>query len=186
LVNDQRGQFQANWADSAAARRIPGDLPRPFLEQVGQPGKLYQFYREVFAQLQVELVAAGYLGPLGIDAFIYGDSDGLFRLKPVVEINLRHTMGRLTLELMKHTCPGSGGTFRLVNRATMMSEGFGSFVEYARALSRRAPLRLAGSPAPRIQEGELCLNDPAEAEEYLAVFRVGRTFHATTVSTSIT
>jgi hypothetical protein len=35
----------------------------------------------------------------------------------VVEINPRYTMGRLTVELMKHTCPGSCGLFRLVTRA---------------------------------------------------------------------
>jgi hypothetical protein len=177
LGNDQRGQFQANWADSASARKIPGDLPRPFLAQVGVPGKLYQFYREVFARLEVELGATGYLGPLGIDAFIYQTAEGLLRLKPVVEINVRYTMGRLTLELMKRTCPGSVGVFRLVSRAMAKSDGFGSFVDYARALFSRAPLRLAGSPVPKIREGELCLNDPAGAEEYLAVFRVGRTFH---------
>ena len=174
LVNDPRGQFQANWADSASARRVPGNLPHPFLEQIGQPGKLYQFYREVFAQLEEQLRVAGYLGPLGIDAFIHRTSEGLLRLKPVVEINLRYTMGRLTLELMKHTCPGSVGVFRLASRAMARAEGLGSFVDYARALGSRAPLRLAGSPFPKIREGELCLNDSAEAQEYLAVFRVGQ------------
>ena len=176
LINDQRGQFQANWADSNAARRVPGDLPSPFLEQIGTPGKLYEFYRKVFVQLEADLGAAGYLGPLGIDAFIYRDAGSLFRLKPVVEINLRHTMGRLTLELMKHACPGSVGVFRLVSRTMAKAEGFGSFVDYARNLAGSAPLQLAGSPVPKIREGELCLNDPAEAGEYLAVFRVGRTF----------
>ena len=176
LVNDQRGQFQANWADSTATRRIPGDLPRPFLEQLGVPTKLHQFYREVFARLEAALGAVGYFGPLGIDAFIYRDAGGSLRLKPIVEINLRHTMGRLTLELMKHTCPGSVGTFRLVSRTMVQAEGFGSFVDYARNLASRAPLQMAGSPVPKIREGELCLNDPAEAGEYLAVFRVGRTF----------
>ena len=176
LVNDQRGQFQANWADSNAARRIPGDLPRPFLERISVPGKLYEFYREVFTQLEEELATTGYLGPLGIDAFFYRTVEGLLLLKPIVEINLRYTMGRLTLELMKHTCPGSVGTFRLVSRTMAKSEGFGCFVDYTRNLASRAPLRLAGSPVAKIREGELCLNDPAEAKDYLAVFRVGRTF----------
>jgi uncharacterized ferritin-like protein (DUF455 family) len=174
LLNDPRGQFQANRADSTAARRMPGDLPAAFLARVGLPARFYGFYRDVFAQLEGELAAAGYFGPLGIDAFIYRASDGSFRLKPIVEINLRYTMGRLTLELMKRVCPGSVGIFRLVNRATARAEGFGSFVDYARALTARAPLRLAGAPVPRIAEGELCLNDPGEAQEYLAVFRVGR------------
>jgi uncharacterized ferritin-like protein (DUF455 family) len=174
LVNDQRGQFQANWADSTAARRIPGALPLPLRKQIGVPGRLYQFYREAFELLAEELSAAGYLGPLGVDMFIYRTSDGMLRLKPVVEINLRHTMGRLTLELMKHTCPGSVGVFRLVNRARARAEGFESFADYVRALPSRAPLQLAGSPVPKIQAGAFCLNDPATTEEYLALFRVER------------
>ena len=128
------------------------------------------------APLEAELGAAGYLGPLGIDAFIYRDAGGSLHLKPVVEINLRHTMGRLTLELIKHAAPGSVGEFRLVSRTMARAEGFGSLVDYARNLASRAPLQMAGSPMPKIREGELCLNDPAEAGEYLAVFRVGRSF----------
>jgi len=176
LVNDQRGQFQANWADSNHARRIPGDLPRPFLERLGMPGRVYELYRRVVEALAEELVKTGYLGPVGIDAFIYRTSEGELRLKPVVEINPRYTMGRLTLEMMKHTCPGSIGVFSLLSLATVRSEGFDGFREYARALASRGPLRLEGSPVPRIREGALCLNDPAEAREYLAVFRVGRSF----------
>jgi len=175
LVNDQRGQFQANWADSNAARKVPGNLPQPFLERVGVPAKFYRFYRDVFTQLEGELIKAGYFGPLGTDAFIYRTADGLFGLKPVVEINFRYTMGRLTLELMKRACPGTMGVFRLVNRAMAQSEGFGSFADFAHALASRAPLRTAGSPVPKIQQGVLCLNDPAEAQEYLALFQVGRT-----------
>lgn len=175
LVNDQRGQFLANWAESTASRKIPGQLPASFLTHLGLPKNLYEFFRLVFAQLDKELASAGYIGPLGIDAFIYCDATGLFRLKPVVEINFRYTMGRLTLELMSQTCPGSVGTFRLVSRAMVRAEGFESFVDYAHDLAKRAPLQLHGSPVPRLRGGALCLNDPAEARAYLAVFRVDKT-----------
>jgi uncharacterized ferritin-like protein (DUF455 family) len=239
LINDTRGQFQANWADSNAVRRVPGGLPAAFkgrlhefeiahgghdlsvgrdsveptferseanavsvLRKPGNrdarrartasggkvgstesrptlrfgPANFYGFYQAIFTELEPELATAGYLGPLGIDAFIYRAVEGSLRLKPIVEINLRQTMGRLTLELMKHTCPGCVGEFRLVNRAMARSEGCENFLDYARALARRTPLQLAGSPVPKIRAGELCLNDPAEAREYLAVFRVGREF----------
>jgi uncharacterized ferritin-like protein (DUF455 family) len=190
LLNDPRGQFQANWADATATRRIPGELPATIIQDHGSQGAspsrrltpgdlpaaatLCAFYQEVFEQLEAELAAAGYRGPLGIDAFFHRASDGAIRLKPIVEINLRHTMGRLTLELMKRVCPGSVGMFRLLNRAMVRAQGFSRFVDYAQALAERTPLRLAGSPVPRIQEGALCLNDPVEAQEYLAVFQVGR------------
>ncbi|HEY6167924.1 MAG TPA: hypothetical protein VI454_07785, partial [Verrucomicrobiae bacterium] len=97
------------------------------------------------------------------------------RLKPIVEINPRYTMGRVTVELMRQTCQGSFGLFRLLNRAGLRAEGVNDFPAYARSLSERFPLRLEGEPNPRIREGALCLNDPARAQVCLAEFRVNRT-----------
>ena len=84
-------------------------------------------------------------------------------------------MGRLTLELMKQTCPGSCGLFRLVSRAQARAEGFADFAGYARSLSERFPLRLEGEPGAKIREGALCLNDPLQAQVCLATFQVSRT-----------
>jgi hypothetical protein len=80
----------------------------------------------------------------------------------------------LTLELMKQTCPGSHGLFRLVSRAQAQAEGFADFSAYAKALSERFPLRLEGEPVSRIREGALCLNEPATAQVCLAAFQVTR------------
>ena len=113
-------------------------------------------------------------GAIGIDAFVYRTPEGDYRLKPVVEINPRYTMGRVTLELMKQTCPGSYGLFRLVNMAQLKAEGFADFSGYARSLSERFPLRLEGEPVSKIREGFLCLNEPALAQVCLATFHVSR------------
>jgi len=90
----------------------------------------------------------------------------------VVEINPRYTMGRLTLELMQHTCPGTSGLFRLVTRAQMRAEGLADLSSYAGSLCERLGLRLEGEPVPRIRQGALCLNDPAQAQVCLATFEV--------------
>jgi uncharacterized ferritin-like protein (DUF455 family) len=176
LVNDHRGQFQANWAAADFSRKLPAQVTNLFPSNSPVAGKVRGVFEQFISLLQGELKKIGYIGPLGIDAFVYRTPQGEFRLKPIVEINPRHTMGRVTLELMKQACPGSTGVFRLVNRAMARSEGFGSFAEYAQALANQAPLRLEGSPRPRIREGALCLNEPAAVREYLAVFRVGRNF----------
>ena len=65
--------------------------------------------------------------------------EGKCRLKPIVEINPRYTMGRVTVELMKHVAPGSRGLFRLVNHSMLRAEGFEDFAAYARALNERLP-----------------------------------------------
>jgi hypothetical protein len=109
-----------------------------------------------------------------LDAFVYRTPEGRCRLKPIVEINPRYTMGRLTLELMQHTCPGSCGLFRLVSRAQARAEGFADFAGYNRSLTERFPLLREGEPVAKIREGALCLNDPAQAQVCLATFQVSR------------
>jgi len=128
----------------------------------------------LLADRKEDLDRAGYLGPLGIDAFVYRSFSGETRLKPIVEINPRYTMGRLTVELMRQVCPGSRGVFRIVSRVLAQKEGFKSLSTYAHNMNERFPIRLEGTPAPRIREGMICLNDPNRAQTCLAIFQVSR------------
>jgi uncharacterized ferritin-like protein (DUF455 family) len=178
LLNDAKGQFQGNWAESHHHTRIPSRVVGLFREPPDSSRRLLQLYAEIFALLESELRRADYLGPLGIDAFVYRDATGQSRLKPIVEINPRHTMGRVMVELMRQTSQGSFGLFRLFNRAAVRAEGFENFHAYARSLSERFPLQLEGDPNPRIREGALCLNDPNRAQVCLAMFRVSRTIES--------
>jgi uncharacterized ferritin-like protein (DUF455 family) len=174
LLNDAKGQFQGNWAESHHHTRIPAKVVALFREPPDISRRLLNLYADIFALLEAELRRVDYLGPLGIDAFVYRDSAGWPRLKPIVEINPRYTMGRVTVELMRQTCQGSFGWFRLISRRMAQAEGFSDFPAYARSLSERFPLQLEGEPAPRIREGAVCLNDPAQAQVCLAVFLVSR------------
>jgi hypothetical protein len=172
LINDRKGQFQANWAAANCDRRMPANVVALFHEPADISGRLQRLYGDILSLLEAELQRAGFVGPVSMDAFVYRTPQGGCRLKPVVEINPRYTMGRLTLELMKQTYPGSCGLFRLVSRAQARVEGFADFAGYAGSLSERFPLRLEGEPVPKIREGVLCLNDPVEAQVCLATFQV--------------
>lgn len=175
LINNARGQFQANWAAQNYARRPPAKVLDLFRMAPAFPEKLQHLYYEIFRQLELELNRVGYLGPIGIDAFVYRTPQGDRRLKPIVEINPRYTMGRLTVELMKQAAQGSCGMFRLLNRVAVQAEGFDDFTAYAQFLSRTAPVCLEGARAPRIRRGALCLNEPCRAQVCLAVFQVADT-----------
>jgi uncharacterized ferritin-like protein (DUF455 family) len=172
LINDRKGQFQANWAEANYTRRLPAGVTALFRDVPGIAGQLQRLYGNIFSLLEAELRDAGFVGPLGIDAFVYRTTEGSCRLKPIVEINPRYTMGRLMVELMKQTCPGSHGLFRLVNLAQLRAEDCADFPSYARSLSERFPVRLEGEPVPKIREGALCLNEPATARVCLAIFQV--------------
>lgn len=59
----------------------------------------------------------GYEGPLGIDAYVHRDPSGALALRPFCEINPRHTMGRVTLELRRQIAPGCHLRFELIKAA---------------------------------------------------------------------
>ena len=174
LFNDAKGQYQGNLAESHHHTRIPSRIVALFREPPDISRRLLALYAEIFALLETELRAVDFLGPLGIDAFVYRDATGAPRVKPIVEINPRYTMGRVLVELMRQTCQGSCGWFRLVNRAALRGEGCADFASYAQKLHEQFPLRLEGESAPRIHEGVVCLNDPARAQVCLAVFQATR------------
>jgi uncharacterized ferritin-like protein (DUF455 family) len=173
LLNDSKGQFRGNWTWPGFTRRICLDLQRLFPRIPDISRKVLSLYSEIVLVLEEELRKARYLGPLGIDAFVYRTPEGECRLKPIVEINPRYTMGRLTLELMKNVAPGRAGTFRLINCKIVKSDGFDNFPSWARVASERFPLRLEGEPIPKLTEGIVCLNDPERARVCMAVFEVG-------------
>jgi uncharacterized ferritin-like protein (DUF455 family) len=175
LINDAKGQFQANSAAPGHQKKIPATIVALFPEPPDIAQRLHRLYAEIFARLERELREVNYLGPVGIDAFVYRDAAGAMRLKPIVEINPRYTMGRVLVELMRHARPGSHGRFRLINRALLRAEGFDDFTDYARALNEKFPLQHEGEPVSRIREGAICLNDPAKGQVCLAVFQVSRT-----------
>ena len=174
LINDARGQFQANWAGPKFEKSIPPAVLAALRVTPRAGNEIQLFFADLFDALAVELKKAGFLGPLGIDCFVYRDVNDALRLKPVVEINPRYTMGRLTVELMKRVSPGSYGLFRLVNSSLIKAEGCEDFKTYSTKLTEQFPLLLEGSPNSRIREGFVCLNDPEQAETVLAVFQVSR------------
>lgn len=174
LEVDARGQFQANWAEPDFTRRLPGVVARALAGHGTAARRLPTLYPEILRLLEAELQPLGFRGPVGIDAFVYRTPEGGCRLKPVVEINPRHTMGRLTLELMNRACPGTTGRFRILGLAQLKAEspGVADFPSYARRLQDSRPLELHGEPVPRIRRGSLCLNDPETAQAWLALFEV--------------
>jgi hypothetical protein len=177
LINDRKGQFLANWAEADYAGALPAKVAGLLPAQADVVGRLQDLYREIFSLLEAELRRVAFAGPISLDALVYRTPQGDCRLKPVVEINPRYTMGRLTVELMRHACPGTCGLFCLVTLSRARTEGHGDLSHYARALGERVSLRLEGGPASKIRQGALCLNDPTQAQVCLATFEVGSTLN---------
>jgi uncharacterized ferritin-like protein (DUF455 family) len=165
----------------SAGRRYAGTvIGRPF---AGIPPEMKRFlladrYRvlhELVDWLQPRLEEAfsalEHRGPLGVDAMVYEDPAGALRIKPVVEINPRQTMGQVALRLEKHLAPGRTGQFLLLSARQV--QGFESFPGLARTLTGDHPPVL--SEDGRLEQGAVVLADAEETRRLLPVLLVGET-----------
>ncbi|MDQ8200247.1 DUF455 family protein [Pelagicoccus enzymogenes] len=176
LLNNARGQFRGI-VTNGFCQGLDSELVKFLMQRVqGRPRIYYWYESVVLPELEKELAAAGYEGPLGIDAFVYRSYDGRLMLKPVVEINLRYTMGRIALELGQRNAATSVGFFEVVSKAQIKKRAGQSLSEFCERQTAAYPVKLSAEKKPRIEEGTLALNDPQQAQRFLALYHVRRSF----------
>jgi len=110
---------------------------------------------ETLAPAALSTLLPNYSGPLGIDMMVHRLADGGLALKHVVELNVRLTMGRIALELLKKSTPQRSGRLRIHRVSKLNAEG-----------------RLA-LQSGTLESGRILLNDPETAKEFLAVWEMG-------------
>ena len=94
------------------------------------------------------LGARGYSGPVGIDALEHAPRPGAAPgLRPLVEVNARHTLGRVSLALAPLLPPGGCGCYRLASVAA--AERAGALVVDAVGPGERGPVAVLLTAASR-------------------------------------
>ncbi|MFT5498270.1 MAG: uncharacterized ferritin-like protein (DUF455 family) [Kiritimatiellia bacterium] len=126
------------------------------------------------ARLEGALTSLGHRGTFGVDAMVYRDAAGALRIKPVVEINPRQTMGQVALRLEQHLAAGRTGHFRLLTAVQLRQGEFDSFEAFALTMQREHPPVLHRDG--RLASGVLVLADAAVSRVLLPVLIVGETF----------
>ena len=122
-------------------------------------------WQRLARELGETLREAGYQGPAGLDAMIHEWGPGQLRLRPLVELNPRWTMGRLALALEERLAPTvPAGWFFIPLRR--LAPALGSSELMSRFPLQRGPRGLLS--------GMLLTNDPACAREVQTVLAVGR------------
>ncbi len=167
---DVRGQYKGSLWLPTFSRGLPRQLAR--FAHEGAPDRMNHLFEELIDFLNPSLLRAGFSGPLGIDAAIYTDEAGKPKLKPIIEINPRFTMGRIAVELGHRNTPGCSGLLQIHSTPDLRKTGFENFKEWASDQMTRHPLKLDGFN--RIQNGMIFLNDPNEAKGCLATWTVSK------------
>ncbi len=176
LLNNVRGQFRGIVTNGFCLGLEP-ELVKFFMQRTEGRPRVYHWYEEsLLPELEKVLESRGFEGPLGIDAFLFRNTNGELMLKPVVEMNPRYTMGRVALELGQRNAATSVGFFQIVTRTQVKKMKMSGFVEYAETLAGKHPVSLSQEKKPRIVEGSIALNDPSHAKHFLALYHVRRSF----------
>lgn len=170
LVNNARGQFRGIVV-RGFSKGINEEVARFLMSRVHRKPRVYRWYEEIVGpRLASALDGLGFNGALGVDAFVYRDLEGNLKLKTLVELNPRFTMGRVAHELGRHLAAGSVGYFQILTRSRIRKTGTRTMVDFAEELPVRHPVQLTNDCKPRIISGSFPLNDPRSAKQFLAVF----------------
>lgn len=156
VVNDDLGRFKGCLVLPKWAQGLNTELSQYLFKEA----KVHQLYRYQMIEAITELMqGVDYVGPLGVDSMVFRNQQGGLEIRPVVEVNVRTTMGRVAVELLRKTVPGLGGFYQIMRKSQGETEAlnFGPIV--AEEANRRGLLA-----------GRYVLNDPELAGEFLAVY----------------
>lgn len=113
------GGYRGSLCRSKFCRALDAELAR-FLMDECLP--FYDAAGDLAADLAAWATARGYEGPLGIDAYVHRTAEGRLVLRPICEVNPRHTMGLVALELKRRIAPGRDLAFSIVKTSDLTKE----------------------------------------------------------------
>jgi hypothetical protein len=130
--------------------------------------------RETADRIGFELFDKGYFGPVGIDGLIYWENQSL-NMRPMIEINPRWSMGRIALSIEKNLAAKHCAVWIHVSAKDVSLSGHSSFLDFYNRMKslHRQDIRIHHN-RKLIYSGVFALNDPATAEQSLAMLVVGR------------
>ena len=172
MENDHRGLMKELRVQSPFARDAEEEVRR-LLNDRSRGESLSDLYQRFGERAGNQLEGLGYQGAFGVDALVARLSDGELKIRPVVELNPRCTMGRVALELSQLAAPGSCGRLRFFSKRDLGEKGCKDFGELGEKLDEEHPLVWKDVSPRRLASGWVPLNDPEKAKVSLGAFLVG-------------
>ncbi len=146
FCTNQKGQYEGNYING-----LPLTTDKSIAEFANT---VEREIREPLAKaIEKSKMAVFYEGVFGVDALVYTDESGKLKINPCLEINVRHTMGLLSLQLEKLVQPGIKGMFRIFYQPGV------SFITFKKEMEKKYPLKITGG---KIESGFFAINYVAE------------------------
>lgn len=156
FFTNNKGQYGGNWLNGLPENQSPEltDFIKICIEELKKP---------LINAIGNSLMAKHHEGVFGIDTLIYRNTNNELRINPCLEINIRHTMGMISLRLEKWLSAEITGTYR-----TFYQPGT-SFSTFKKIMEQKHPVKISHG---KFQSGFLALtpsNESAQFGAYLLV-----------------
>jgi len=125
-------------------------------------GRLHVVREWLEKALVAKLRERGLAGPFGVDAFVYRTKTGELRIKPLVELNPRTTMGHIAMAIRKYVSPVAPAEFRIFSRE-----------EWKRTMSVTADTSLIKTSDGRWESGIIPFTEYTDQTKLVAAVIVG-------------
>jgi hypothetical protein len=131
---DRAHQYQGSYLGSHLGKEA-------IMEDFDQASRFLSEQRAQMRALHEKMISIlkehQYSGPVGVDGLIARDSKGEFRLVPVIEVNVRYTMGRVAHEIEAALRRRGGfrhGVFVFLKESELLQHGARSFSDFERQM----------------------------------------------------
>jgi hypothetical protein len=146
FCTNQKGQYEGNYING-----LPLNTKNEIVEFANTVER--EIREPLIKAIETTKMAVFYEGVFGVDTLIYTDSAGKLRINPCLEINVRHTMGMLSLQLEKLVKPGTKGMFR-----TFYQPGV-SFYTFKKEMEKKYPSKISDG---KIESGFFAITEATE------------------------
>ncbi len=165
FLTDVRGQYQGTILGRNVVLGLGTEVHRWLTDDGRSKQRLQKALKQAARAVGLELAKAGYAGPVGIDAMLYRaqtPQGPCLRLKPIVEVNPRHTMGQVALALRGRCAPRTAGFWGIWPVRALGPDGVKGLMD---AIQHHAPLQRTKAAWT---QGAMLTSDPHNASRVVS------------------
>jgi len=126
FLTSSNGQYEGN---------ILGGMPECFKTYLSD-AQMEELSDGIKVAIEESDLSTNYCGYLGVDCLLFEDKNGIMKLQPCVEINLRYNMGTLALILDEYLAPETSGAFKMIFKPKY------TFDEFHQEMEKKHPFEI--------------------------------------------